>query len=460
MTHGAAQFSRPVLPVGAGPDLIRVGPGPRALRAAVSVPGSKYEANRLLIAAALTDGETRLSGLPDNEDIAAAVAAIRALGCRVRAEAETLVIRGLPTEEGDGDDPVTVDVGESGTLFRFLTATAATVPRPVTIRGRGRIHERPILGLVRALEALGGRIQTTGGFAPLAVSSGTLAGGRVRIAAAETSQFASALLLAAPRSRASLAVEVVGPAASTSYLDLTVRVMERCGVRVERDEGPRFRVPAGSRYRPGARRVSGDWTTATYFLAAAALGSGPDGAPGHVEVGGLDPDSPQGERRFPALLRRMGCKVVEETGESGFRVRVTGTDSLLGADLDMGSLPDAVPTLAALAPFAHTPTRITGIAHLRLKESDRIEALAAGLRALGAGVETGDDSLTIQPSRMQGGVIEPEGDHRIAMGLALIGLRIPGVRVRSPGVVSKSFPGFWTALGGLGASVVGEGAVP
>ncbi len=450
--------------------MIRVGPGPRAVRAAVSVPGSKYEANRLLVAAALTDGETRLSGLPDNEDIAAAIAAIRALGCRVRPDGGTLAIRGLPArpvnavlrdqQNAGGDDPVTVDVGESGTLFRFLTAAAATLPRPVTLRGRARIHERPILGLVRALEALGGRIQTTGGFAPLTVSSGTLAGGRVRIAAAETSQFASALLLAAPRSRASLAVEVVGPAASTSYLDLTVRVMERCGVRVERDEGLRFRAPAGSRYRPGARRVSGDWTTATYFLAAAALGSGPDGAPGQVEVGGLDPDSPQGERRFPSLLRRMGCEVAEEMGEGGFRVRVTGTESLLGADLDMGSLPDAVPTLAALAPFARTPTRITGIAHLRLKESDRIKALAAGLTALGARVETGEDSLAIWPSRLRGGAIEPCGDHRIAMGLALIGLRIPGVRVRSPGVVRKSFPGFWNALSGLGASVARESAVP
>ncbi len=451
------QFSR----WGRGPDMIRVGPASRAVRARVSVPGSKYEANRLLVAAALTDGETRLAGLPDNEDIAAAITAIRTLGCRVRRDGDFLVIRGLRDDKsGKPGEPVTLDVGESGTLFRFLTAAAATVPSPVTIRGRGRIGERPILGLVRALERLGARIETTGGFAPLTVSSGTLAGGRVRIAAAETSQFASALLLAAPRSGASLEVEVVGPAVSTSYLDLTVRVMGRCGVRVERGGGPRFRAPAGSRYRPGTRRVSGDWTTATYFLAAAALGNGPDGTPGQVEVRGLDPDSPQGERRFPSLLRRMGCGIVEETGEGGFRVRVLGAGRLVGVEEDMGSLPDAVPTLAALAPFARTPTRITGIAHLRLKESDRIEALAAGLRVLGASVETGSDSLTIRPSRMRGGVIEPEGDHRIAMGLALIGLRIPGVRVRSPGVVRKSFPGFWNALSGLAASVACESAAP
>ncbi len=433
--------------------MIRVRPPERAIRAAVSVPGSKYEANRLLLAAALTDGETRLSGLPDNEDIGAAVTAIRALGCEVREEEDALLIRGLPADGGGPPDPVTVDVGESGTLFRFLTAAAATVERPITIRGRGRIHERPIGGLVRTLRRLGTRVETTGGFAPLTVISGRLAGGRARIPGAETSQFASALLLAAPRSRASLEIEIAGPAVSTSYLDLTVAVMGRCGVRIERTGARKFRAPAHARYRPGARRVSGDWTSASYFLAAAALGGGVDGAPGRVEVRGLDPDSPQGERRFPDLLRRMGCEVAEERDEGGFRVRVTGTDRLVGVEADMGSLPDAVPTLAALAPFARTPTRITGIGHLRLKESDRIEALAAGLSALGARVESGADWLAIRPSRLRAGEIEPRGDHRIAMGLALVGLRVPGVRIRSPGVVRKSFPGYWDALRGLGASV-------
>ena len=249
-------------------------------------------------------------------------------------------------------------------------------------------------------------------------------------------------------------MELAGDPVSRSYLDLTVRVMERCGVRVEVDGPRRFRVAAAERYRPGIHRVSGDWTTASYFLAAAALGRGPDGAPGRVEIRGLDPDSPQGEREFPALLRRMGCDVEEDATSSGWRLRVTGAPRLAGIEVDMGRLPDAVPTLAALAPFADAPTRITGVAHLRHKESDRIEAIAAGLRRLGARVETAADSLTIWPARLRPATVDPEGDHRIAMGLALTGLRIPGgVRVSSPEVVAKSFPGFWKALAGLGALV-------
>ena len=436
--------------------MIRVGPASRAVRDSVSVPGSKYEANRLLFAAALTDGETRLAGLPDNEDIAAAITAIRTLGCRVGRDGDLLVIRGLRDDASEPGEPVTIDVGESGTLFRFLTAAAATVPRPVTIRGRGRIGERPIRGLVRALEGLGARIETTGGFAPLTISSSALGGGRARIPASDSSQFTSALLLAAPRIRGATEVEIVGPAGDLSYIDLTVRTMARCGVRVEREGRRRFRVAAGSRYRPGTRRLSGDWTTASYFFAAAALGCGPKGAPGRVEVRGLDPASPQGERRFPALLRRMGCEVEEHAADDGFRVRVAGTDRLFGLAAVTGSPQDAVPTIAALAPFAETPTRITGIAQLRAKESDRIEALDAGLSALGARVETGPDSLAIWPSSLRAGIIDPRGDHRIAMGLALIGLRIPDVRVGSPGVVGKSFPGFWEALGGLGARVIRE----
>ena len=441
--------------------MIEIAPGPAPLDAAVRVPGSKYEANRFLIAAALTDGTTRLSGLPEGEDIRAAISAVDALGGSTAGRGNSLEVRGTAVDAGPGPSfdpggPVRVAVGESGTLLRFLTAAAATVPGSITITGSGRIGERPVAGLVAALRALGADIETTGDFAPLTVRSGRLDGGAVSVPAAESSQFASGLLLAAPRAAGAVSVALEGDPVSASYLDLTVSVMARCGVRVERPGPGRFRVAPGARYRPGDHRISGDWTSAGYFFAAAAV------APGRVTVDGLDPESPQGERRFPGVLRRMGCEVSEAPSEEGVRVTVAGASRLRGVSVDMRSMPDAVPTLAAIAPFAEGATRIHGTSHLRHKESDRVAALADGLGRLGARVTATEDGLAIEPPErgapLRAAGLDPHGDHRIAMALALTGLRVPGVRIRSPQVVAKSFPGFWRALSELGVRVSGEEA--
>ncbi|MDE2972536.1 MAG: 3-phosphoshikimate 1-carboxyvinyltransferase [Acidobacteriota bacterium] len=443
--------------------MIEVAPGPAPLDAAVRVPGSKYEANRFLIAAALTDGTTRLSGLPEGEDIRAAISAVDALGGSTAGRGGCLKVRGTavaasPGSSFDPGGPVRVSVGESGTLLRFLTAAAATVPGSVTITGSGRIRERPVAGLVAALGALGADIETTGGFAPLTVRSGRLDGGIASVPATESSQFASGLLLAAPRAAGAVSVELEGDPVSASYLDLTVSVMARCGVNVERPGPRRFQVASGARYQPGDHRISGDWTSAGYFFAAAAL------APGRVTVDGLDPESPQGERRFPEVLRGMGCEVSEALSEEGVRVTVTGASRLRGVSVDMRSMPDAVPTLAAIAPFAEGITRIRGTSHLRHKESDRIAALADGLGRLGARATATDDGLAIEPpeggAAVRAPALDAHGDHRIAMALALTGLRIPGVRVGSPQVVAKSFPDFWRALAELGVRVSGEEAGP
>ena len=438
--------------------MIEIAPGPAPLDAAVRVPGSKYEANRLLIAAALTAGTTRIRALPEGEDIRAAIAAVGALGGGTTHRGDCLEVEGVsgsgsPARALDPESPAKVSVGESGTLLRFLTAAAATVPESITITGSGRIRERPIAGLVAALGTLGADIETTGGFAPLTVRSGRLDGGTVRVPASESSQFASGLLLASPRAAGAVSIELGGDPVSASYLDLTVSVMARCGVNVERPGPGRFRVASDARYRAGDHRISGDWTSAGYFLAAGVV------ARGRVTVDGLDPASPQGERRFPEVLRRIGCEVSEAASEEGVRVTVNGASRLRGISVDMRSMPDAVPTLAAIAPFADGPTRIRGIGHLRYKESDRIAALAEGLRRLGARVAATEDGLAIDPpeggASLRAADLDPHGDHRIAMGLALTGLRIPGVRVRSPEVVAKSFPGFWRALAELGVRVSG-----
>ena len=426
-----------------------IAPPPAFRDSVIRPPGSKYEANRFIAAASLTDGRSVITGAPDNEDIRAAVSAFKSLGARIAGSPAELEVRGLGAETDASErGPIHADVGESGTLLRFLTAAAATVNGEVRIRGRGRIPRRPIAGLVSALERLGARITTSNGHAPLNVRSGALRGGTVSVPARDSSQFASALMLVGPRARGPLSIRLADEPVSAAYLDLTVSVMRRCGVAVRRDGPRRFAIAANARYQPGRHRISGDWTAAGYFFAAAAI------APGRVTVTGLDPDSPQGERRFPELLRKMGCSV-EEFGSNpaSFRIRVTGPSRLRGIRAAMGDIPDAVPTLAAIAPFAFGKTRIHGAAHLRHKESDRIAALHAGLARLGAQVIAHRDGLTILPSRLHPGGIHPAGDHRIAMALALIGLRVPGIRIHTPGVVGKSFPRFWRALAGLGARV-------
>lgn len=441
--------------------MIEIAPGPAPLDTAVRVPGSKYEANRFLIAAALTDGTTRLAGLPDGEDVRAAISAVAALGGETARRQDRLEVRGVSgsgsqTRAFDSGRPRLVSVGESGTLLRFLTAAAATVPRSITITGAGRIRERPVAGLVGALGALGADIETSGGFAPLTVRSGRLNGGTVGVPAADSSQFASGLLLAAPRAAGAVSIELEDDPVSASYLDLTASVMARCGVKVERPGPGRFRVASTACYRPGEHRISGDWTAASYFFAAAAL------APGRVAVDGLDPESPQGERGFAELLRRMGCEVSEAPSQEGVRVTVAGVARLRGISVDMRAMPDAAPTLAAIAPFAEGATRIQGISHLRHKESDRIAALADGLGRLGARASATDDGLVIEPpaggGSLRAAALDAHGDHRIAMALALTGLRLPGIRIRSPEVVAKSFPGFWRALARLGVQVSGTEA--
>ena len=445
------------------PGAVEVSPPRRPVSAVVRLPGSKYEANRLLVIAALTDGERRILGAPEGEDIRAAVAAVRALGAETTETDGGIRVRGLPAPGRAAPAtgaPVVADAGESGTLLRFLTAAAATSPTPVRIVGRGRLPERPLEGLVRALVSLGAVVRSEGGGSvPLTVRSGEagggLRGGRAHLPAHETSQFASALLLAAGRALGALEIELGSEPVSASYLDLTISVMARCGAAVERRGGQRggrrLFVPAGTRFRPGTSRVSGDRASASYLFAAAAL------APGRVRALGLDGSPDAGEREFPETLRRMGCRVEERDGADGFETTVEGPASLRGIEADCVRMPDSAPTLAVAAAFASGSTRLHGVEHLRHKESDRIAALRRGLAALGARTEFAGGALTIHPADPPAAdappVIDPDGDHRIAMAFALAGLRRPVVRVRSPEVVAKSFPAFWDEFAGLGVRV-------
>jgi 3-phosphoshikimate 1-carboxyvinyltransferase len=297
--------------------------------------------------------------------------------------------------------------------------------------------ERPVGPLAGALQALGGEVTFTGapGYPPIRVS-GRLRGGKTAIDGSISSQFVSSILMAAPYADEDVELTLPSTPASRSYLDVTADVMLRFGARLERRGYDWFRVESGTPYRGRDYRVEGDYSSASYLFAVAAV------CGGRVTVRGLNPASVQGDRRFLDALEAMGCHVT--AGEDA--VTVERTENLHGIEMDMSSSPDTVQTLAAVAATARSPTTITGTAHLQYKESDRVGVTAEILRRMGADVEIAADSLTITPAPLHGVAVDPHDDHRTAMAFAVLGLAVGGMAIRDPDCVEKSFPGFWEAL--------------
>jgi 3-phosphoshikimate 1-carboxyvinyltransferase len=277
--------------------------------------------------------------------------------------------------------------------------------------------------------------------------AGRLRGGDVVVDGSLSSQFISALLMAAPCGEGDLALTIRPPPVSRSYLDITAGVMASFGAAPEREGYTRFRVKAGDGYRGRTYRIEGDFSSASYFLGMGAV------CGGRVRVENLDPSSPQGDRRFPDILEEMGCRVRWRGG--GTLLESDG--SLSGIDVDMSGSPDTVQTLCAVAAFARGPTRIRGIGHLRLKESDRIDATAKALRSLGGDMRVEGDAVTVHPGPLHGGLVDPAGDHRTAMAFAVVGLGTGGVTIRDAECVSKSYPKFWDPLREAGL-ITGSGS--
>jgi 3-phosphoshikimate 1-carboxyvinyltransferase len=370
-------------------------------------------------------------------DTEAYLAGLAGMGCAIerRHDAFRLTPPARPAE-------ARIDCGAGGTMLRLLTAAACVVPGVWTLDGTARLQRRPLAPLLAALRGLGGRIECleSEGHAPLRVHGEGLQGGRVELDAGESSQYLSALLLAATRARSAVEIRVER-LTSAPYVELTLAALGEFGVEVER--------PASDRYQlrptvfPGREiTVEADASAACYAAAAAALTGG------RVAILGLRPDSRQGDLGFFELLRRMGA----EAAWQGGRLAVASRGGLTAVSADLSAMPDQVPTLAALAPFAEGTTRITGVPHLRLKESDRLRAMAIELRRLGAAVEERPDGLEIagvwsqRPPPDEPVTVSSHDDHRIAMSLALVGLRRAGVSVAEPGVVAKSYPAFWRDL--------------
>jgi 3-phosphoshikimate 1-carboxyvinyltransferase len=412
------------------------------LDATVRVPGSKSITNRAAVCAALAAGESALEGALASDDTEAMRVALGALGVGIRVDGDVWTVSG---RDGRLAAPArALDARASGTTARFLTAAAVLADGPVVIDGAPRMRERPIDDLVDALRALGAGVEILGrnGCPPVRVAGGGLAGGRAPIDARRSSQFVTAVLLAAPYARADVTLEPAGGlVVSRPYVDLTLQVMAAFGAEAGwADGGHALRVAAGRRYRARRFAIEPDASAAAYPFAAAAI------AGGTVRVAGIPAASLQPDFRLLGILERMGC-TVERRGDT---VAVHGPAGPLHAvDVDMNDLPDAVLALAVVALFAEGTTRIRNVANLRIKETDRLAALEAELRKLGARAVAGPDGLEIEPGPLRGAEIDTYDDHRMAMAFALAGLRVPGVVIRDPGCVAKTWPDYFDALARL-----------
>ena len=404
-----------------------------------AAPPSKSYTHRALIAAALAEGKSTIFRPLDAEDTKLTAGALRLLGIIAEEQPRRIIVTGC-----NGDIPnrttTTLELENSGTSLRLLTSLALLCRHPVILTGSARMQERPIGPLAEALPALGGTVEflKNAGFPPIRVS-GKLLGGPVTIDGSMSSQFISSILMAAPYAQEEVEVIIPTPPASASYLDITLDVMETFGAKITRDGYERFRVSPADRYKGRRYTVEGDYSSASYFFALAAV------CGGRVRVKNLAEHSAQGDRQFLDALAAMGCQVT--FGKEFVTVERSG--ELSGITFDMSSSPDTVQTLCMVAAMAQSPTTITGISHLKFKESDRINGTADRLRSLGGHVDVGEDSLTIHPAPLHGGPIDPANDHRTAMSFAVLGVGIGGITITDPACVNKSFPGFWESMKGV-----------
>ena len=399
--------------------------GPLARAAGtVRLPGSKSISNRVLLLAALARGETEVRGLLDAEDTRVMREALGRLGPQLREKRAELFL------------------GNAGTAFRPLTAVLALSGGEYRLAGVPRMHERPIRDLVDALRVLGARIDYLGeeGFPPLAIHPGRVAAGQtVQVRGDVSSQYLSALLMALPLAGGGT-IEVEAELISKPYVEITLKLMQRFGVDVQRDGWQRFAVPGAAYVSPGTVFVEGDASNASYFLAAGAIGGGP------VRVEGVGRASIQGDVRFVEVLQKMGATVT--LGEDWIEAR--GRAPLRAFDLDLNHIPDAAMTAAALALFADGPCTVRNIASWRVKETDRIAAMAKELGKLGARVQAGRDFLQVTPQGLRSGIaVDTYDDHRMAMSLSLAALGGVAVRINDPGCVAKTFPDYFQAFASI-----------
>jgi 3-phosphoshikimate 1-carboxyvinyltransferase len=423
----------------------------------VRLPGSKSISNRILLLAALAEGETKIVDLLASDDTAVMLAALRSLGVEwqeeppsaVHGDARTIhrvqgVAGAFPNRTAD------LFMGNAGTAIRPLTAALAVIGGDFKIHGVPRMHERPIGDLVDALNAVGANIEYTGnkGFPPLHIHAGNFTTNKLSVRGNVSSQFLTALLMVSPlmAKEKAVTISVEGELISKPYIEITLNLMRRFGVTVEQDEWSSFTIPAGQVYQsPGNIHVEGDASSASYFMAAGAIAGGP------VRVEGVGRDSIQGDVRFAHALEKMGAQIT--MGDNWIESRCDGP--LKAIDMDFNHIPDAAMTIAVAALYADGPSTLRNIASWRVKETDRLSAMATELRKLGAEVEEGPDWLKVTPPpSMQAAEIDTYDDHRMAMCFSLASLdgairRGAEVRINDPKCVAKTFPEYFTAFAGI-----------
>jgi 3-phosphoshikimate 1-carboxyvinyltransferase len=420
----------------------RLRPLDRPVDAVVAVPGSKSIANRALVCAAQAPGTSELSNVPDGDDTAAMLAGLAAMGAAIVAESGRVRVGGIGDLHRIGN--VDVHAALAGTTSRFLTALAALGHDPVTIDGSPALRRRPFGPLHDALVQLGVRVVPGESWGHLPVTiQGPPVAGAVSIPGDVSSQYITALMLIGPSLPDGLRLELTSTLVSRPYVEMTAAVMEAFGIEGV-DVGRTHVHVTPHRYATTRFDVEPDASSASYPLAVAAVRTG------RVEIGGLGDRSLQGDARFADLLGAMGC-TVERRADATIVSRTAGTN-LRGIEVDMADVSDLVPTVAAVAMFADTPTRISGVGFIRGKESDRIGDLARELGALGGAVQETDDGLFVHPSRdrLHGGLVATHHDHRLAMAFGVVGTVVAGIDVDDPDVVTKSWPGFWQMLDELG----------
>lgn len=401
----------------------------------IEVPGSKSLTQRALIAAALAEGTSRLIGPLESEDTQYSSSALMQMGVEI-AKDKVWTIKGNGGTIAPSEKPIYL--GNNGTATRFLTSVVSLGNSSFTIDGDKRMYERPIDPLMTALQGWGVDIVSIhgSGCPPLKINARGIAGGTTVLPEGKSSQYLSSLLLVAPYAKEPAVLKVEGEVLSKPYVAMTLKVMADFGIVVDCEEDySSFTIPQGC-YKGCDYRVEGDASGASYFWAAAAVTGG------RVEVSNVPVPSLQGDAMLVPLLGRMGCEVTKTT--TG--ISVQGPEKLSGITVDMGNMPDVVPTLAVVAAFAEGDTVINNIAHLRIKECDRLSGVVTELGKLGVKIDEREASMTIHGEGgrgLHGGEIETYEDHRMAMSLAVAGLRVPGVQITGEGCVAKSFPDFW-----------------
>jgi len=401
---------------------------PGKIQGLLHAPPSKSVSHRLLILGALTGRPSQIHNVLFSEDILITLNALRKIGFQWERQENTIFFSGK-REQPTG--VATIDLGNSGTSARLLTAIAAGFPGEYLFRGSPRMLERPMSPLIDALINLGVSLEHHDGYLPLKIKGTRITGGKVTVDTSQSSQFLSALMMLAPLTRDGLEISRTGSVVSESYIQLTREMLKSAGIQIQQKDDQVI-IPGDQKYQLTKAKVEGDYSSASYFAVGAAISSGA------VCIENLLRNSVQGDRAILDILKKAGAKVFWRDEQVCIEAK-----NLKGIDINMNSQPDLVPTLAVMSLFGKGESRLRAIEHLRFKETDRLKAIMDNILKLNGKISLEENDLIIEPAPLSGTTLPTFNDHRIAMSFALAGLRIPGIKIENPGCVNKSFPEFW-----------------